>query len=119
MAFDHQGVAVCNLTLEPNAGADRQLPKLIIRFALSLLMLLNVFCVVSNSAQLADHSWIDIGLGRACSGHLCFLMDWLPISAKHDLDVLQKPAIANAVYLDILNERLTALGPGSWRPSTV
>jgi hypothetical protein len=33
-------------------------------------------------------------------------MDWLPISAKHDLGVLQNPVIANFVYLDIPNEKL-------------
>ncbi len=117
MAFDHQGVAVCNLTLEPNAGADRQLPMLIIRFAISRLMLLNTFCVASNFVQLIDHSWIDIGWGRAWLGHLCFCMDWLLISAKHDLGVLQKPTIANIVYIDIPNERLTALETRSWTPS--
>ncbi len=68
--------------------------------------------------QLVGHSWIDIGWGRAWSGHLCFLMDcWLLLSPKHDLGVLQKPAIANIVHLDIPNERLTALGPGSCTPS--
>ncbi len=90
---------------------------LFILFALNLLSFLNIFCVASNFVQLADHSWIDIGWGRAWSGHLCFLMDWLLISAKHDLDVLQKPAIANIVYLDIPKERLTALEPRSWAPS--
>ena len=46
-------------------------------------------------------------------------LDWLLISVKHGLGVLQKPAIANIVYLDIPNERLTALEPRSRTPSTL